>query len=291
MHQAILANGRFILAEDFARQGTAWIAENRAGLTCPECRQPAFFRRRSRDGRAPCFGSRHHLEECPFHTEIIEIEGELGDDVTSIFNEGTESELLLTGPFAQDGDGIRVREGTVVQDAKAQSHRHIGEEGRRARIRHMQLRTVLRNLVRNPAYLQDHDRTMRVPGRGIVRTTELIREFRQVSDADFGRRMLIWGAVETVRRKSDTDGILTVYVNAGNAGHNPFTIVLERQAAAALTGNTLWNEALEHAWYNTAPVHAIAFGKVHSGPGRSTYGITLSDLNAFAFLVGPRFDI
>ena len=41
MHQAVLANGQFILAEDFARQDPNWIATNRRQLTCPQCGQPA----------------------------------------------------------------------------------------------------------------------------------------------------------------------------------------------------------------------------------------------------------
>ena len=87
MHQAVLANGQFILAEDFARQDPNWIATNRRQLTCPQCGQPAYFRARAKDGKAPCFGSRQHLEGCTAATEVTQELGQQGEEVPTVDND------------------------------------------------------------------------------------------------------------------------------------------------------------------------------------------------------------
>lgn len=289
MHQAVLAHGQFILAEDFARQDPNWIATNRRQLTCPQCGQPAYFRARTKDGKAPCFGSRQHQEDCTAATEVVQDPGRPGDEVPAIANDGTEFELVLTGPFAPEDAGERVAVDSQADARAPRAQRHDGEaHGDAGRVRHGQLRAFLRNLVRNPDYMQDRDRTMRVPERGIARTTDLIRDLNQVDDGDLDRHMLVWGAVETARWRPTDDGG-TLYLNAGNFGRNPFTIVIEDPAASRLHDADSWLDAAKHAQFNTAPVHAIAFGRVQPGPGQCPYAVTLTDLNAFAFLVGPEF--
>lgn len=290
MHQAVLANGQFILAEDFARQDPNWIATNRRQLTCPQCGQPAYFRARAKDGKAPCFGSRQHLEGCTAATEVTQELGQQGEEVPTVDNDGTEFELVLTGPFAPEDAGERVAVDPQADARAPRAHPHRGEaDGGDGRVRHGQLRAFLRNLVRNPQYMQDRGRTMRVPERGIARTTDLIRDFNQVTEGDLDRHMLVWGAVETAKWRPTDDGG-TLYLNAGNFGRNPFTIVIEGPAASRLHDADAWLDAAKHAQFNTGPVHAIAFGRVHPGTGRCPYAMTLTDLNSLAFLVGPEFE-
>ena len=40
------------------------IKQYRHQLFCPECLQVAYFKRASKDGKQPCFGSRYHLPDC-----------------------------------------------------------------------------------------------------------------------------------------------------------------------------------------------------------------------------------
>ncbi len=40
------------------------IEEYRQFLLCPVCRQKAFYRKASKDGKAACFGSRYHKFDC-----------------------------------------------------------------------------------------------------------------------------------------------------------------------------------------------------------------------------------
>lgn len=290
MHQAVLANGQFILAEDFARQDPNWIATNRRQLTCPECTQPAFFRARTKDGKAPCFGSRQHARGCTAATEVTQEPGRAGDVVPAAANDGTELELVLTGPFPPEDAGERVTVDPEADPRAPRAQRHHGEEDAAGgRVRHGQLRAFLRNLVRNPLYMQDRDRTMRVPERGIVRTADLVRGFDQVADGDLYRHMLVWGAIETARWRPTEDGG-TLYINAGNVGRNPFTIVIKDPAAAELHDVDNWQKAANHAQFNTAPVYTIAFGRVHVGPGQCAYAMTIANLIGFAFLVGPEFE-
>ena len=66
--------------------------------------------------------------------------------------------------------------------------------------------------------------------------------------------------------------------------------MIEGPAASRLHDADAWLDAAKHAQFNTAPVHAIAFGRVHPGTGRCPYAMTLTDLNSLAFLVGPEFE-
>ena len=40
------------------------IEKFRQFLQCPECKGKAYYRKRSSDGKAACFGSRYHVAEC-----------------------------------------------------------------------------------------------------------------------------------------------------------------------------------------------------------------------------------
>ena len=49
---------------EFKRLPATEIDKLRYSLLCPVCRQKAYFRRASKDGRQACFGSRYHKQEC-----------------------------------------------------------------------------------------------------------------------------------------------------------------------------------------------------------------------------------
>lgn len=49
---------------EFKRLPETEIDKLRYSLLCPVCRQKAYFRRASKDGRQACFGSRYHKQEC-----------------------------------------------------------------------------------------------------------------------------------------------------------------------------------------------------------------------------------
>lgn len=48
----------------FQKLSDAEIETFRQSLICPSCKQKAFFRKASKDGRAACFGSRYHHSDC-----------------------------------------------------------------------------------------------------------------------------------------------------------------------------------------------------------------------------------
>ena len=52
-------------ALDFSRLSSARLENLRRELVCVSCGARAFFRHRSRDGRAACFGSNDHRRACP----------------------------------------------------------------------------------------------------------------------------------------------------------------------------------------------------------------------------------
>lgn len=60
--------GTSLTAGAFERLSADERAERSAGLECPECGAQVFFRRRSRDGRAPCFYSLEHESGCSIAT-------------------------------------------------------------------------------------------------------------------------------------------------------------------------------------------------------------------------------
>lgn len=48
----------------FQKLNEADIEKYRQSLLCPACKQKAYFRKASKDGRAACFGSRYHHADC-----------------------------------------------------------------------------------------------------------------------------------------------------------------------------------------------------------------------------------
>ncbi|BDY05010.1 hypothetical protein [Ferrimonas sp. YFM] len=51
----------------------------RQKLFCPECHQPAFYRKASSHGRSACFGSRYHTQECTLERRTAQREKEEKD--------------------------------------------------------------------------------------------------------------------------------------------------------------------------------------------------------------------
>ena len=96
-----------------------WPEERRNGmkphLQCPACRAPAYFRRKSRNGKAPCFVA-HHESGCPkadskdrivfWAGKGIDVEGRLNEVYASA---GTPSSLDpgLQALQAHSLDGLR----------------------------------------------------------------------------------------------------------------------------------------------------------------------------------------
>ncbi|MCH1920136.1 hypothetical protein L9G15_11910 [Shewanella sp. A3A] len=75
----------------------------RQSLLCPECGEPAYYRRASIDGKAACFGSRYHREGCTEYRSSPQRESELKDstEVSKILLETKEILFDFSGSSSQ----------------------------------------------------------------------------------------------------------------------------------------------------------------------------------------------
>jgi len=137
-------------AIEFSRLPPPELERKRRQLTCTECRQPAFFRKESRDGRGAHFGARPHAEGCSRAVEDRDIRLPgigLGQDELANFNNRIVVDLdygAAEAPVHFDpapGAPRRPRGGA-----------HFGGDGTGVANMHRRLRPLLRLLVETPNF-------------------------------------------------------------------------------------------------------------------------------------------
>lgn len=283
-----LADGSTISVLHFEAQPLEWRSAQRGAMTCPstDCAGAAWFVGRSQHGRAPHF-SGHHVEGCELATSGASEPGSLTERAATIVNAASVVQIDLSGPFPADDHGPHVQDDDDEAEATRRGTRHDQQPGGERDRRQQNLRRLLAQLIADPRYLQDGRQRIAIPERGEPLGTELIREFSEVKQEDVGRHMIVWGAVATIN-----PGGHIAYVNAGRAGHNPFSISISGDSLATLRESDRWTRAIDRALWDTADVHAIGFGRIierfsHNAGGRPQYGVELDGLRGFAFIVGP----
>lgn len=200
MEAAIYApDGTRYTATQFLELGAAGIAERRHRLICPnsECRAPASFVNRSRDGRGEHFRSREHVSGCEYLSEKGEqAGGDEGRPEDIVTNTGRRLILDLDGGGTGEVNGVPDAENRPGR----QTPRHvIDRDSDRVRESdsHRRLRPVLRELV-NSEHFRSSNQLVVLPGYPELPVRRFFVPFtRATADRYQDEQRGFWGTISS----------------------------------------------------------------------------------------------
>jgi len=193
-------------AVEFSHLPAARLEELRTQLICTECRNPAFFRKRTRDGRAPCFGGRPHRDNCPQATAGAGAWGAQGsDDQDERINIGDRIvlDLRLEGGLTEDSPG-----GDPAQRRPGRG-RSYGGNGTQQALMYRRLRTILRNLIRSESFRQS-SQIIEVTNLVTSKASDFFVHFDDVKHQHLGKFLGLWGTLSDARLSAET-----IWLNTG----------------------------------------------------------------------------
>ena len=137
-------------AIEFSRFPPLELERKRRQLICTECRNPAFFRKESRDGRGACFGARPHGEGCSRAVEDrdIRLPG-VGDGQEELIN--LNNRIVVDLDFGAAEPPVHF-EPVTGAPRRPRAGAHFGGDGQGAANMHRRLRPLLRLLVDTPNF-------------------------------------------------------------------------------------------------------------------------------------------
>jgi hypothetical protein len=172
-------NNSLYSAQQFERTPSDELSENRQHLACPECGEPAFFRRETHNGREPCFGARPHAQGCSQSAGQATHPASQQQD---IYSEFMDPAVRLVVDFAYGaasaGNWIDPQEGH--QDFNNQSLGATGSGGQTDRVQHVRLRPLLR-LLMSGAPLHATRKVVDVQGIGRFPVADLFVPFANIA--------------------------------------------------------------------------------------------------------------
>lgn len=193
----------------------------RYDLLCCECRQPAFYRGRARDGRAPCFGARH-ADGCE--------QAAAGGDGWGDGAEGEREEIPNEGqPVRIDlarGAPERPVAGAAPGAVQAgRGRRFAGGEGANVARPTRRLRSLLRALLEDN--LAQSTRLFEPPEQPAIRACDFFVSTAEARERGVGMFRGRWGRVLNVGR---TEGV--IWFNTG--GRDSLSFMLPEEQLPAL---------------------------------------------------------
>lgn len=173
-----VVDGVTYTALDFSRLAAARVENLRRDLVCVSCDARAFFRHRSRDGRAACFGSNDHRLACPDATDRV-----------------SQSALADEAPLS----GVDVIRINVAPDSSAPPRSRTPAAasegpGRGGGAVTRSLRTLLRHILTEPAFLYSEARIRAAGLLDLPARTFFVR-FEQITSQHVDQDRGYWGTV------------------------------------------------------------------------------------------------
>lgn len=204
--------------DEFSALPPNQIATLREDLYCPECKGPAFYRRRSRSGQAACFGARPHAPGCSLAATDSALTGRgLGDDQDEQFNDGGRIVVDLSfGAWQRDPHNDpnedRVHGG--------RGGRFVGDGARPPAAAHRRLSSLLRRLIEDP-YFSQSDTMIDIPDHASVLARDFFVSFLGARNPDHvGRFLGFWGMISSAKFGYDQ----TLWLNSGGRGNISFCV-------------------------------------------------------------------
>lgn len=233
-------------AREFSRLSPGDIARKRRLLVCVDeiCRGKAFYRRDTRDGKAPCFGSNEHHPDCAQAGPVSRVApGGSPQDQAELLNLGDRIHVVLTG---DDPDEVHLD--PDQPDGRKPSGRHVlvqdGPGARRA-ISQRKLLSLLRNLVQSEGFRRS-DVEILVDGFPPMAAHEFFVRFADIAKARYtGKHRGYWGTIVDARTRSAGDAL---WLNSGSPDEPSVMIPSEKKAAFFRLHPDIELEDLAGAW-------------------------------------------
>jgi hypothetical protein len=205
-------------SDQFSRLNHFEMEEKRRCLACPECRGPAFFRKRTRNGRAACFGARPHRPNCSLsaldETRVIEGHGELTDVINN------PGERIVVDLNFGASTHVHVEPYTGPTRGGTRAGIHLGATNRNQARMHRRLSSLLRTLIESP-YFRGSQQVLEILGQEIS-----VRDFfvplLEIEDRHLGYLKGFWGMLSDIGRHSGT-----VWLNSGGRNNISFCLAEE----------------------------------------------------------------
>lgn len=204
-------------AVDFSRLPSNNLAQKRRLLQCSECGGPAFFRKASRSGRAPCFGARPHVDGCGLAAQdYVRLDDGAGDDQDALHNPGNRIVVDLNfGALAQP-EHI---EGAGRAPNPGRGGRYVGDGFRPDARMHRRLSTLLRTLIEAPAF-RNSDQVIEIDGHGEITAKDFFVPLLSTTTQYSGLFRGFWGLLSDARVSEDH----TLWLNSGGRDNISFCL-------------------------------------------------------------------
>lgn len=218
-------DGETYTAVEFAAQNQADIGRKRRLLQCPECDGPAFFRKASRGGRAPCFGARPHIGDCGLAALDQERRGDgLGEDQDALYNLGNR--IIVDLNFGALDHPVHVGDPNRAPNRRREG-RYAGDGDRANAEMHRRLSTLLRTLIEAPNF-RHSDQLIAVNDHPEMAARDFFVSLPNITHQYIGQFRGYWGLLSDAAY--DSSG--TLWLNSG--GRNNISFCLNAEYAEVL---------------------------------------------------------
>lgn len=212
-------------AVDFAKLPAQDLNRKRRFLECAECGGPAFFRKASRSGRAPCFGARPHAPNCGSAApEYSPDEDGRGDYQDQLFNAGNR--IVVDLNYGAAGAPV-VQEAGGLPPNRNRRGRFEGDGNRPQARMHRRLSSLLRNLIEIPAF-QQSNQILEIEGYQEIAVKDFFVPLLDVTSDYRNRFRGYWGMLSDGRKAYDG----TLWLNSG--GRDSISFCLDEHLVAPL---------------------------------------------------------
>lgn len=261
-----LDDGVVYTAYRFSKLPIGELSQKRRSLECVECHGPAFFRKKSTSGQAPCFGARPHQPTCSMAAMDSDPQvGSGGGEQDILENEG--SRIIVDFNF---GPNIRPKD---EEDANQQgNNRHGGRfvgEPPHAAVSHRRLSTLLLNLIRSEQF-RNSDQIIEIIGGVSIPAKDFFVPFLEVKPSHFGKFRGFWGMIADANRGNTGE----LWLNSGHRGR--LSICVKKEISRELQGRyKLYDDE------GFAGSYALILGDYRQSKNGKNY-IALSDIGYIA---------
>ena len=220
-------NGAIYNAPSFGNLGPHELAQQRGLLSCPGCHGHSYYRRETRNGRAPCFCA-HHDPDCEYAAPSPSARRDTSE--LSRFSPGVLDKPIVLD-FAYGGwDGSAQGTGSSRADSFVRKNQSgVMPAGSSAVSSHRRLSTMLRNILEMPDFVQS-PQTLYVQGIGQTRVCDFFVNFEQLNQTHLGRLLGHWGALSNVGQGNSGE----LWLNTGDVGSGNVSICVPARLVNAL---------------------------------------------------------
>lgn len=214
-------------AFDFSKLPVGDLERKRHFLICQGCGRSAFFRKKSRSGRAACFGASHDLQ-CEYASpEYNPGNDGPGEPQDQLYNPGNR--IVVDFNYGAAGD-YEVQEDNRLPENRGRRGRYQGNGQRPNARTHRRLRPLLRDLINVEAF-RNSEQIIEIHGQPEIAVRDFFVPFLNVTNDNEGLFRGYWGEIVSVRRSENG----TLWLNSGN-----------RQSISFYIDDLFINDAFDH---------------------------------------------